>query len=1323
MAQSPVSLPTDGSSQMQLDVRFRGGIDLFSPQGTVSLEVCPVWIPPASTTIENRSVSLHVAVYPNVYPEQSMEHSGGFPNLVSGIPGKKQQESEKKGLVYEQELSVSIAPDNPPIPVTFLAPAREGVYQIVLTLQQKKESSSQSLWSLSSISSNPLQRSTAKVLAETSCQCVVIHPHPSERPVGDLSVFMEKELLETLDTTSPRSKRWAPIPALPKVANLSTPKLPELPKLYQFRDRPANPVADAKNSETDLEENYKEAELFGKDDTGTNINVLPDCVHEFIEQFNTRSSGPYGSGHFKQGMTESKENQPSNSNYSILEPSPEYRNSWEAFPLAIRETDKMHLIEIEYPTGHTQALGILIFDLIQDKKGKTIPVLSANCGFYIPEEIVPILPSKPTAIHRILFHPKSKRSILLLANRSSDYEAMFGKLSLYRVSEKKTEKTSLEFSDGTLRLPLPFDGKAIRTVSGYIHSSDFLSERPSSRGTPNFVRNFFGENAHPSDWQASYEAVTGLIEQLRRNGSDGLMFNAASKHGILYPSLTLHYASEKRISNTPGNPSAKDSLELMLRLFDREKLSAVPTIDFNMLLPVIENRLYQQPELSNELLYVDLNGKAIEAAKVSGIKLGVNGEQYNLLHPDIQEAMVDVLGELVSRCSLHSSFSGVGIILSPEGYAQLSNPLHGLDDRTIRQFQIETGTKLSDEATAIKENSSPQRFAARIHHFRTHPDASEAWIIWRCQKVKEFYQRMLDVVVSVRSDAQLFLVGGTMLDHPDMRSHCQPSLLSGSQLPGALRMIGFDFSQWNGMNSLVFLKPERLSFLPESENVLCYRDFTSPEWKQLYEQFDLRTLPLFFHDTENRFTLIPSGEQVRRRFVKQLVQRDVSLLFDGGNSLPTLENDSFYDFLAAFRQLPPETFRTYSPEERKTTEKPGQYEDSSQPITIRYLKSEDNLFVYLINDAPFENNITIRFGSRSPITLSELGGRRQLPQPNRDGSSFRWQIGMKAYDFVAFKLKGDNVAIEKVDVERPFETCGPEGFLKQKVDLLSEKIRRAQRGIVWDKLQNANCEPSSQDQGILHGWENFGRSGFDVQLDSNVKCSGHSSLKLSKDHSPDIGVLYSNSFDVPPTGRLFVSFSIGLLPNEALPPLDVVLAGKIRDNTFMRSFKTSSVLKTRQRQSNLPNEVYWQTIVVPFDRLPTQDLDNLRLGFILAGPSTLWIDDVKLYQIAFTKDEMNILYRLVSVADRRCSNGRISDLLAILDGHWAQFLFRNVPLDSSDKQDSSTARAVDLGISKKETLSPKAATPMSKTAEKSAMEKPKNESNGFFDRFKKWLNP
>lgn len=1318
--ESDLAVLSDSPASMQLEVRFRSGKDIFSPQETVSLDVRSIGGEAETAIAEDRPISLHVAVYPSLRQEQAIESSGGIPNFVPGISGKKHQESEKKGSVHEQEFTISGIANNPPIPVTFLAPSKEGVYKIVLSLQQKKDSPSQSLWSLSSISPNQLQRASVKVLAETSCQCVVVHPAHYERPVGDLSAFVEKELLEILDTTAIRSKRWASIPALPKVANLSTPKFPELPKLYQFRDRPVTAQPDVKNTETNFGEGNKE--LPEKNDSATHFERLPSCVLDFLEQFNTRTTGPYGSGHYKQRTVETKENQASDSNYSVLEPAPEHGDSWEAFPLTIREPDRTHLLEIEYPTDQTQSLGILVLDLMQDEKGKTIPVVSFNSGFYFPEDIIPVAQSKTDAIHRIWFRPKSKRSILLLSNRSQNQEAFFGKLSLYRVSETKTNNASSGFLEGITRLPRDFDETATRTVAGYVHTMNFLTEPCSASGSSFFARDFFGANAYPSDWQAAYEATSGLIEQLRRNGSDGVMFNVASKHGVLYPSLTLHYASENRMANTPDSPSAKDSLELMLRLFDREKLSAVPTIDFNMLLPVLENRLYQQPELSGEYLHVDLNGQAIEAAKSNGIKFATNGEHYNLLHPDVQEAMIDVLGELVGRCSAHSSFAGLGIILSPEGYAQLSNPLHGLDDRTIRQFQTETGIELSDDATAIKENSSSHRFAARIHYFRTHPEASEAWIAWRCQKVSEFYRRVHEVVVSARPEARLFLVGGTMLDHPDIRSLCQPSLFAGSQLPNTLRMIGFDFSKWTGMNSLVFLKPERFSSASNSENVQCYRDFVSPEWERYCEQFGLRTASLFFHDAENHFLLVPGGEQIRRRYVKQLVRGDVTLLFDGGNSLPAFENDSLLDFLAAFRRLPDDVFQTYAPMDKKSAEKTTHGDTPSlQPITIRYLKSSEGLFVYLINDAPFENKVTVRFRAAAGATLSELGGRRKFTQPIQDGSTLRWQVEMKAYDFIAVKLDGGTALIEDVKVDKPIAICGPAGLLKQKVDLLGEKIRKAQRGVLWDKLQNADCELAATNSDSLVGWENLGGAGFQVQWDSVVKSSGRSSLKLSKDLSADVGVLYSNSFDAPSTGRLFVSVSVGLPSGGPLPPLDIVLAGKLQGNNLMRSFKTTSVLKNDERQSSLSKGIYWQTIVVPFDRLPTQNLEDLRLGFVLTGPATLWIDDIKLYQIAFTKDEMNVLYRLVSVADRRCSNDRISDLLTILDGYWSQFLFRNVPMESPERPiAASTPNQERL---RSETPRPQSETPLPKTAKKATTEKPKNDNNGFLDRFKKWLNP
>ena len=69
-----------------------------------------------------------------------------------------------------------------------------------------------------------------------------------------------------------------------------------------------------------------------------------------------------------------------------------------------------------------------------------------------------------------------------------------------------------------------------------------------------------------------------------------------------------------------------------------------------------------------------------------------------------------------------------------------------------------------------------------------------------------------------------------------------------------------------------------------------------------------------------------------------------------------------------------------------------------------------------------------------------------------------------------------------------------------------------------------------------------------------------------------------------------------------------------------------------------------------------------RIHAVRSG--TVWLDDVVVHQALFSANEVSELQKMLAVADRRWSSGRVSDLMSLLDDHWARFLLEHVPTQS-----------------------------------------------------------
>jgi len=157
---------------------------------------------------------------------------------------------------------------------------------------------------------------------------------------------------------------------------------------------------------------------------------------------------------------------------------------------------------------------------------------------------------------------------------------------------------------------------------------------------------------------------------------------------------------------------------------------------------------------------------------------------------------------------------------------------------------------------------------------------------------------------------------------------------------------------------------------------------------------------------------------------------------------------------------------------------------------------------------------------------------------------------------------------------------------------------------------------------------------------------------------------------------LFVSFWVGVPHDAGQLPLRLVLKGEYQNRPFLRSAAIGTAIWDKLSQTQPLDGVKWHPVVVPFNDLPLTDLDTLSVGVELSAPCTVWLDDVKLFHLAFTDAERTSLRKIFSVANYRMNKGRVSDTLDILDGYWSQLLAECIPnIETIAAQQSAAAPA------------------------------------------------
>lgn len=473
---------------------------------------------------------------------------------------------------------------------------------------------------------------------------------------------------------------------------------------------------------------------------------------------------------------------------------------------------------------------------------------------------------------------------------------------------------------------------------------------------------------------------------------------------------------------------------------------------------------------------------------------------------------------------------------------------------------------------------------------------------------------------------------------------------------------------------------------------------------------------------------LPAGYENRRRFAKALAIEDSLCFFDGGDAIPMGQEETLNHWIHVFTSLPQRPFKTWSLKSEINsksfiTQASNSNDDNSvQPLVVRFSQTDKDTWFYLLNAAPFHLGVKLQLTQRPNCNYEIFASDRHEP-PKVFGESLEWTFTASPYDLVAIRVEDAKVVVNNLEVSRPQEICGIEGRINNAVQDFVERVLAARGGIA-QPLRNGDFEESfdsesiavlnerdSQDNNVkrqdksnllgietakiglfkksrsveansephngrdaldtafdstnIPGWRPFGPSDVDVRLDETIVNSGRASLRISS--SQNTGGIVCQPFAPPSTGRLCAQICFGIPVNAETLPLNVCLVGNYNGEQFNRRILVGpTLLKRSQNLNKVDSEsgVVWVRDVVLFDRLPLEGLTDLSIRFELCGQGVIWLDQIKLYKLAFADAEQNELMKIINAAEFRASKDRSLDVLFMLDGYWAKMLKQEIASDS-----------------------------------------------------------
>lgn len=883
---------------------------------------------------------------------------------------------------------------------------------------------------------------------------------------------------------------------------------------------------------------------------------------------------------------------------------------WQAYPLPISEVGRPHVLEVEYPAGLPQTLGISIIE--PNAAGDIVPI-GHDSGVDVQAGL-----GEATGFrkHRILFWPKTKSPLVLLDNRRSS-PAFYGTIRLLAGPETLPARSAPSIRRG-------------RELLAYFDK-------------PLFPENFSAREALDAatgrslnDWNTFYEGTVRLAQYLKNAGYDGAIISSLCEGSTLFPSQALKPTPkyDNGVFFTTGqDPVRKDILEMMLRVFDREGLQLVPALHLACPLVELETLRRQSRADAVGLELIHQSGKSwLELNS----PLRGQAPYYNPLDGRVQNAVQQLANELLDRYRDHSSFGGLALQLGPDTFATLPGPDWCLDSRTHSRFL---------EDMREKGQTSSQLTAAH-------------WLNWRAEQMTTLYHGLADALRdSGDEDRKLYLLGSDLLISHSIQTEFQPRLPARGDIHEALLGFGLDLERLESRSNVEFLRFQRVGpaqpLLGQAVNV----EFRSRSLVDEYFRRSKHPAALWFHEPQmlrvqsfdafnpyrskiSELLLIShfsaSAEQHRRRLIHSLETLDVQTFVEGGWMLPMGQEDALRELFATYRHLPRVRFETIEPPKNV----------GPQPLTVRSATLDGKTYTYLLNESPWSVEATLQLRHRQVFEIKDVVAQREsgyeFGQIRQLGASTEWRVLIPPFDARAAVMTRANV--EVVGFEASLEPQGVE-HLQRAVLNLATRVRSLARPTPLPVLSNPGFEGEP-----LSGWVVSQDPNVAIQLDDQVAFAGSRSLKVEGIANQEAWVR-SQPITIPKTGRLAVMARLRTQDSSRQPRLKIGVDGLLNGETYYRFQYIGA-------DTPYPLGDDWgsQPYLCFIDNLPTEGLSELRVAFDVVGDGVVWIDEVQVFDLYFLRNERDELSIMASLVHSQFLQGNYSDCLRTLHEFWPRYL-------------------------------------------------------------------
>ena len=898
-----------------------------------------------------------------------------------------------------------------------------------------------------------------------------------------------------------------------------------------------------------------------------------------------------------------------------LPPTAADKPAWEGIGLAGTEPGLPHLVEIEYPLDQEAVVGLVVLEQPAADVRAT-----GGGGFDVRRHPVMVEAENvrpKLGTHRFVFWPHTRTPLLLISNLSTRSAATFGRV---RVLAGPTRVAAQP------RVPSPGTS---RRILMHLPTADFTAFGAADRAVHDAGRPV-------ADWDSFLGGVRRSAEWAAAQGAAGAVVGVYADGAATWPSQLTHGATRWDSGGSFDgtiDPLPKDLLELICRIYARERLRLVPAIVCNGAVPELEALARRETEEVG-VLCLGRDGRPPAADQ---------GGRYNILDPRVQNAVERLVCELADRTKAAPAVDGVAVMLPHDGWLHVPGVAWGLDDVTFARFIAAAGAGAEPLARPVltAAGTDGRRFAGRAA--LVEGPLREPWLAWREGVLAAFYGRLADAINARKAGWNLYVAPTTLFVKGELAGRFRPSLQATPPDADVLRSIALDPGLLTAHDRIVYVSPhvhaaaddvvERGVVQQANQSLTLLRGAAQAARRGavfVEQPLDLDLKPFLPHSPFAAAkagpvpaTVTAVGAAARRALAESVVASDVEVVFDMGLVHRRVDDDD----ISRQRSL-----------EILPTARLELVEKTPAPLIVRTRVGESGTWVSLVNACGVPCRAIVDC-DQPPAGAVDAVTKAALPV----GPAGEVSADLAAWESKTLVLDGQRrVVATRVSFEP-----GLQERLQLRLADLEKRRSSLEMAVPLAVLDNPHFELPELG-GMVAGWELLEPQRGTLALVAGKPSTGSRGARFASANG--LATLRSNPFQPPATGRISIAVWVRNPGDAPQPPLRIALEGVENDREYYRFAAVG------RGDGAMPLSTEWSQFVLQVDDLPTQGIESLRVRLDLLGPGSVDLDDVRVFDLAFDESQRVQLSKLLAVAEQRLAAGDPGGCLIQLDGYWPGFL-------------------------------------------------------------------